>query len=266
MSEPTLIGEFLPGLAERILKIQEETARQWEEWSTGFNACDNRCRGNPLGKVSSPHGEIPCPHLIPECWAGKLLEEEKKARIISGLKRRGVGAIYLEANFANSKPTRLINRAKIFFNKGNPLPRCLILSGGTGCGKTHAAVVVLRAYLEAGGEVAYYFYSSSLLNKIRFAEIEEKGKLIDLYAHCPFLVIDDLGTESKSEFGMAVLDEIIHHREQDRLPTIITTNKGKDEWKAAFGERIGDRLLGEWGMGAESGKVSLRKREEAPSA
>ncbi len=271
MSEFEMIGTEAEEYAQRLINIQERAKEEQAQWLAEFPACDERCRdihfrGNGYGKVSSPKGIILCPHMTPDCWAAKSSREEKAHRIKTGLKHLGVGKIYSEVNFSNSKPTPFISKAQVFFNKGDLLPRCLILSGGPGCGKTHAAVTVLRAYLEfensdSGYYSASYSYAAALLNKIRFAEIRDKESLVESVSCCPLLILDDLGTESKSEFGLSVLDEIIYHREQDRLPTIITTNKGKDEWKAAFGERIGDRLLGEWGMGVESGKPSMRKRE-----
>jgi DNA replication protein DnaC len=54
------------------------------------------------------------------------------------------------------------------------------------------------------------------------------------------LVLDDLGKEYKgSGFNDASFDEILRSRYDRALPTIVTTNVMRDDWKHQYGEAMG---------------------------
>lgn len=53
------------------------------------------------------------------------------------------------------------------------------------------------------------------------------------------LVLDDLGKEYGSSFDDASFDEILRSRYDKGLPTIVTTNKVREEWAAQYGAAMG---------------------------
>ncbi|NJL93273.1 MAG: ATP-binding protein [Anaerolineae bacterium] len=61
----------------------------------------------------------------------------------------------------------------------------------------------------------------------------------DTLKNVELLIIDDLGAESASQWAQEKLYQLLNHRYNGRLPTVITTNVDEDR----FEERIASRLL-----------------------
>jgi DNA replication protein DnaC len=68
------------------------------------------------------------------------------------------------------------------------------------------------------------------------------------------LVLDDLGKEYGSKYDDTSFDEVLRARYDKALPTIITTNVNRENWKKQYGEAMGSfafeaftrvRILGE---------------------
>ena len=53
------------------------------------------------------------------------------------------------------------------------------------------------------------------------------------------LVLDDLGKEYGSEYNVAGFDEILRSRYDKALPTIVTTNTPREQWKTKYGDAMG---------------------------
>lgn len=72
-------------------------------------------------------------------------------------------------------------------------------------------------------------------------------KLYDNVISCPYLIVDDIGTEpiSVKEYGNEVLPitELIYKRYDDMLPTVITTNLNISAVSERYGLRVYDRVI-----------------------
>lgn len=53
------------------------------------------------------------------------------------------------------------------------------------------------------------------------------------------LVLDDLGKELTSEYNVAGFDELLRTRYDKGLPTIVTTNLDRSQWRAKYGDAMG---------------------------
>ena len=129
----------------------------------------------------------------------------------------------------------------------------LVLSGGTGCGKTVAASMWLMEREDAYGSM---FVSAARLARWPRYDDREMGRLLTPNR----LVIDDLGSEYADEKGnfLAILDEVIADRHANMRPTVITTNLTKADFKERYKQRIADRIR-------ESGRfVSLADPSQRP--
>ena len=96
----------------------------------------------------------------------------------------------------------------------------LTMFGGYGAGKTHLAMAIAQ---RAGLQVVWtnctdLFSYLKTRFKIDFPEEVERIKSAQL------LVLDDLGANRFTPWADETLYEILHHRHQERLPTVITTN------------------------------------------
>lgn len=121
----------------------------------------------------------------------------------------------------------------------------VVLSGKTGCGKTHLAVAMMREY-KVSSIGALFITAPELLLKIRTAfsanATETEDEIIRHYADIEMLVIDDLGAEKTTEYSITTLYLIIDRRNRELKKTIITTNLTLQEIEETLGARMASRL------------------------
>lgn len=103
----------------------------------------------------------------------------------------------------------------------------LILVGNNGVGKTHLACSIANKLIENGIPVIYGTLIN-LLAELRNSYDTENNisemEIIKLFENVDLLIIDDLGKEKPSEWGLEKLFTIINSRYENNLPVIITTN------------------------------------------
>ena len=103
----------------------------------------------------------------------------------------------------------------------------LILKGGYGCGKTHLAAAIANQQLNMGHPVLF-INTPDLLDHLRstFSPQSDIGydSLFDRVRNTTLLILDDLGSQSNTEWAQEKLYQIFNHRYANRLPTVVTTN------------------------------------------
>lgn len=111
----------------------------------------------------------------------------------------------------------------------------LFLIGGYGTGKTHLAAAIANQLIQSGTPVIC-MTMIDLLARIRETYDRNEcnggaseGQIMRLYAEVPLLIIDDLGSEQPTEWGMTTIFSIVNARYEGYMPTIVTTNCGVDE-------------------------------------
>jgi len=108
----------------------------------------------------------------------------------------------------------------------------LLLVGGTGSGKTHLAVAVLKALIERGHEGLFFDYQN-LLERIRSSYNAGSGSA-DREAYrsamdTEVLLLDDLGSHRVTEWVEDTVTAILTHRCNHKKPLIATTNLEMDD-------------------------------------
>ncbi|MCM1329505.1 MAG: ATP-binding protein [Ruminococcus sp.] len=123
----------------------------------------------------------------------------------------------------------------------------LFLLGKTGVGKTHISLAIAKRVTERGYTAAY----GSLLNYLRLVEKEHFGRSEDTESdtmqtliNADLLVLDDLGSEFRSNFYESALYNIINSRINLGLPTIISSNLTTAELQKNYNDRIISRIFG----------------------
>jgi DNA replication protein DnaC len=155
----------------------------------------------------------------------------------------GVSPKYLKCRFDNfTGGEKIINVLGTLAKTDDSI----VLTGPTGCGKTHLAVALLAEYSCIDSTDPVFVTVPELLLKIRTcfgpkATLTEE-ELINNYASCEVLVLDDLGAEKESEFVIVTLYLIIDRRNRYGRKTIITTNLSLSEIEEKLGARIASRL------------------------
>ncbi|HEX2912698.1 MAG TPA: ATP-binding protein [Chloroflexia bacterium] len=122
----------------------------------------------------------------------------------------------------------------------------LLFIGGYGCGKTHLAAAIANDALNK--RVPLYFavvpdlldYLRSTFDPNSEARYDER---FDMIRNVPLLILDDLGTENSKPWAREKLYQIINHRYNAKLPTVITTNNDLDLLDGRIRSRLCDRQL-----------------------
>ena len=123
----------------------------------------------------------------------------------------------------------------------------LTLFGDTGVGKTHLAVAIAVECMEEGQPV-FFAFVPDLLDYLRFTFTPESrvtyDRVFDQVKNAPLLLLDDLGQESSSEWAREKLYQIIVHRHNARLPTVITSSADLTESSGPIISRVMDQRFG----------------------
>jgi DNA replication protein DnaC len=103
----------------------------------------------------------------------------------------------------------------------------LYLHGEPGCGKTHLAHAIANSALSEGIEAAFRVVPD-LLFEMR-SSFKSRGEdsfdaKLERLRVIPLLVLDDYGAERSSDWATELLFQIINHRYERHLATIITSN------------------------------------------
>ena len=124
----------------------------------------------------------------------------------------------------------------------------LLLTGGTGLGKTHLALAMGRAIGEMGCSVCYESAAGLFgkLEKAKFYPTEEAALEAKKLETCDLLIVDDLGTEMPGQFVTAALYQLLNQRLMAGKAMIITTNLNVDEAASRYSGQIASRLYGEF--------------------
>lgn len=151
----------------------------------------------------------------------------------------------------------------------------LLLAGGSGSGKTTAAVEALRlcrspfyAYDSDGNIFGSWQYDSRRGMFISSVDLAEHASwtptgesLWGRARKVSLLVLDDLGTEMQTEKGpfLSEFQDLIRRRHANSLRTVVTTNLDSKTFRVRYGARVLDRML-EKGMAFNAGNESKRGR------
>lgn len=130
------------------------------------------------------------------------------------------------------------------FGPGSPN---LIMTGGTGLGKTHLSLAIANEAIQKSFGVVY----SSVGSLVTKLENEHFGResgtgVMNSLQDCDLLILDDLGTEFKSSFSSSAIYSLVNTRLLLEKPTIISTNLSTKEMVDYYSERFASRIIGSY--------------------
>lgn len=132
----------------------------------------------------------------------------------------------------------------------------LFISGTKGTGKTHLAASIANQLIH-GGTPVICMTMIDLLTRIkqtfdRPGEATE-AEIMRIYEEVPLLIIDDIGTEQPTTWGITQIYTIINARYEAYMPIIITTNYS--------GENLIRRMTPDRDDGVTAAKIISRLTE-----
>ena len=121
----------------------------------------------------------------------------------------------------------------------------MLFTGPHGSGKTHLAVAIGSECLRRDRSV-FYTFVPTLLDHLRGTFNPESpigyDELFEQVKTVPLLILDDLGAEHSTPWAEEKLYQIVVHRHDAQLPTVITSVSSIDELEKSR-PRIGSRLM-----------------------
>jgi len=123
----------------------------------------------------------------------------------------------------------------------------VILLGPPGVGKTHLAISLAITAAQRGRRV-YYGTLSALIESLE--EAQNAGRLtqrLKILTHPSLLVVDEIGYLPITRNGAMLFFQLMARR-YEKASTVLTSNKGFEEWGQVFGDEVMaaaliDRLL-----------------------
>jgi DNA replication protein DnaC len=189
---------------------------------------------------------VPCPCTLDES------QERKAERLVAysnigALRRLTFENLVARGRSAGARDqqayARCVDDARAF--AGEP-DGWMVLCGASGCGKTHIAAAIVNRIVEAGGR-ALFVVVPDLLDHLRAAYQPGADigydELFERVRNAPVLVLDDLGTQAPTPWAQEKLFQLINHRFNTRLPTIVTTNLLPEQIEERLRTRLTDAAV-----------------------
>jgi DNA replication protein DnaC len=119
----------------------------------------------------------------------------------------------------------------------------LVLTGPSGSGKTHLAAAIASESLSQN-RPALYLTTPDLLHHLRATYSPDSelthDEFFEQVRNAPLLVLDDLGVQSGTAWAREKLDQLLTHRFNSALPTVVVTITPIEQLEDRLRSRLSD--------------------------
>ncbi len=242
------IGEILRRQTQiNISKANTDTWSSAEAEEAAPGSVCPICRGARFVHPLLPSGKPDFSEVVPCRCAQQESNKEHQARLqrcsnLGALTRLTFDNLLPQGRNENPASQEQFNpayqAAKVFAAEPKGW---LVLAGPSGCGKTHLAAAIANHRIENNHPV-FYITAPDLLDHLRstFSPSSEVpyDEFFEQMRNTPLLVLDDLGAQSGTPWAKEKLEQLLNHRFNNQLPTVIVSIVPIEELE----ERIRTRL------------------------
>ena len=211
------------------------SSRDKDSAETGDNECP-LCKGKGWLRHDVPFGHPDFGKVVPCQCTAKEFEQERLIRLERYSNLGPLTRLTFDNLLPRGRSSDPQNQER--FAKCCQIARAfaenpkgwLVLSGPSGCGKTHLAAAIANSRL-TGGDSVFFVIVPDLLDHLRttFSPSSDVAydELFERVRNSPLLVLDDLGSQSSTPWAEEKLFQILNHRFNAELPTVVTVNSLK---------------------------------------
>ncbi len=217
--------------------------------SIGINDVCPTCHGAGYLRLDAPPGHpdfgriVPCKCKISEIEQQRL-EDLRRASNLGLLARMTFESFVPEGHGLNPQLQDNLRKAyKRTLEYAQQPQGWLILKGNYGCGKTHLAAAIANYQVEHGLPVLFVVVPD-LLDHLRATFSPDSpvsfDRRFETVRTAPLLILDDLGAQSSTPWAQEKLYQVLNHRYNAQLPTVITTNCELEDLDPRLRSRIAE--------------------------
>jgi DNA replication protein DnaC len=221
------------------------------------------CRGTRFVHPALPSGESDYSRLIPCICARDDIGKRRLARLqaisnLGSLSKLTFDSLLPLGRSSDPVSQKLFQLALDEIRKFAENPQgWIVLVGPVGSGKTHLACAVAN-YRIAMGNSVFYIAVAELLDHLRSAYSPgsdvEYDELFEQIKNSPLLILDNLNYSATTAWSKGKLEQLLEHRFNGRLPTLMTTGMSVEEFGADYAGHIND---------TDISKVLILKKESS---
>ncbi len=173
--------------------------------------------------------------IVPCQCTRKELEENRLARLqrysnLGSLTRLTFDSLILQGRSGEpSNQEKFIRAYRAATSFAQNSQGWLVFMGPSGCGKTHLAAAIANYRLHQGYP-AFFIGVPDLLDHLRstFSPSSDISydDLFEQVQSAPLLLLDDLGTQTSTPWAQEKLFQLLNHRFNAQLPTVINISAG----------------------------------------
>ncbi len=138
---------------------------------------------------------------------------------------------------------RIYQLCKNYVEQFGRQTKSLLFVGNTGLGKTYLSTAIAKKLLEQGKSVIY-ISAPELARRLEAARFKDEEGQLSQFFEVDMLIIDDLGTESRTAYTVGTLTDLIDQRIRLNKPMLFSTNLNLEGIQKAYDERIVSRMVG----------------------
>ena len=154
---------------------------------------------------------------------------------------------------------KIFAKCKKFVAEFDSSERNLLMMGSSGLGKTFLSSAIAHELLEKGYTVIY-ISAGEFATRVQANKFGERPEEMQQYYDADLLILDDLGSEFKTQLTSAALGEIIDRRLRHGKKMIFSTNLSLKELENNYSARVISRFLGHFDLLRFIGKDIRREK------